>query len=830
MVLENSGRVGYQSWLAPASQSRASTRSSHPASKEMSDAVIDLCTSDSDNEESPRPTSSAKRPAAGPPQVDSDSDDYCFVCPPPAPAAAGASSSSNIATVAQEEQQEDGDGDGDIEYVGHTGDIALSDYPHARYNCVEHKFLPGNEVEHCAQCYCYVCDGPARDCSEWASHCKAIHTEQRWVQLRKQRADAATTDASTASSAPTSSGGASSSGAAATGSSACAAATTIPPAVAPPPPHLASAPAAAAAGKAPLQPRGWTCERLLEAVNQVYPVETPEPAGLEASIRLKPYQKQSLAFMLQVERTTDAELIGRRTHGAQSQHVRGGWLCDEVGMGKTAVCISLCLANPPSSAHGDSSHLTVVVGPPTLLGQWYDECQKFAPGLRVATYHSMDAASRQELATNQLQHYDVVLSTFFMDFSKVLRRKSHGGLIHRLIVDESHLATQSTVTRDMVSSYRPQLVWMLTGTPVSSTTRDLEFGMLTLLGSPPLALPFTRDGPSKKANERPIFEPPPSAALASALRKLMMRHTKQMRIGGAAALALPDKDVSVVWLQMNDTERELYHKGARHEEKRVHDLRTLGEGAPGYRLELAVAFRRQACSNAYKVGNCYDEADRGRMYKSASGPNAYQPRLERCTKLNALMADLEALRRTDPSMRAVVFTHYLEVQAAVVACLEGTGFQVYKVSGMTDIAARAKMIRSFQEGGGTAGASGGGASGSGASGGGASGGGASGGGASGGGAPKVFVFTVKLGSVGLTLTAATRVYLLEPAFDPAAEAQMAGRIHRLGQSRQVLIKKFAFRNSIDENIVTLHERIKHGQIAISNGVIPPQGIRLLGRR
>ena len=68
------------------------------------------------------------------------------------------------------------------------------------------------------------------------------------------------------------------------------------------------------------------------------------------------------------------------------------------------------------------------------------------------------------------------------------------------------------------------------------------------------------------------------------------------------------------------------------------------------------------------------------------------------------------------------------------------------------------------------------------------------------------------------------------AWKEPAEAQMAGRIHRLGQSRQVLIKKFAFRNSIDENIVTLHERIKHGQIAISNGVIPPQGIRLLGRR
>ena len=529
-------------------------------------------------------------------------------------------------------------------------------------------------------------------------------------------------------------------------------------------------------------------------------------------------------------------------------------------MGKTAVCISLCLANPapashahadsslcpttpapnparaanpashgaihgeashlhpsihpsihPStsrprtsihpSIHGEASHLTVVVGPPTLLGQWYDECRKFAPSLRVATYHSMDAVSRQQLAANQLHAYDVVLSTFFMDFGKALRRKSHGGKIHRLIVDESHLAAQSTVTRDMVSSYRPSFVWLLTGTPISSTTRDLEFGMLTLLGCPPIAQPFTSEAPSKRAIAARIFEPPPSAALALQLRKLMIRHTKQMRIGGAEALALPDKDVSIVWLEMNAVERELYHKGCRHEEKRVHDLRTLSEGAPAYRLELAVAFRRQACSNAYKMGNCFDEHDRRRMYKATAGPNAYQPRLERCTKLNALLADLDALRRADPSMRAVVFTHYLEVQAAVVACLTGTGFDVYKVSGMTDIAARAKMIREFQEGGGTSDAP-----------------------------PKVFVFTVKLGSVGLTLTAATRVYLLEPAFDPAAEAQMAGRIHRLGQSRQVLIKKFAYRNSIDENIVTLHERIKHGRIAISNGVIPPHGIRLLGRR
>ena len=48
---------------------------------------------------------------------------------------------------------------------------------------------------------------------------------------------------------------------------------------------------------------------------------------------------------------------------------------------------------------------------------------------------------------------------------------------------------------------------------------------------------------------------------------------------------------------------------------------------------------------------------------------------------------------------------------------------------------------------------------------------------------------------------------------------MVGRIHRLGQSQQVLIKKFALRNSINENIVVLHERIKTGQ---TWGQIPPR--------
>ena len=60
----------------------------------------------------------------------------------------------------------------------------------------------------------------------------------------------------------------------------------------------------------------------------------------------------------------------------------------------------------------------------------------------------------------------------------------------------------------------------------------------------------------------------------------------------------------------------------------------------------------------------------------------------------------------------------------------------------------------------------------------------------------------------MTLTAANRVFLMEPSEDPATELQAAGRIHRLGQTKEVLIKRFAFRNTIEHAIVDLHEEIK----------------------
>ena len=54
----------------------------------------------------------------------------------------------------------------------------------------------------------------------------------------------------------------------------------------------------------------------------------------------------------------------------------------------------------------------------------------------------------------------------------------------------------------------------------------------------------------------------------------------------------------------------------------------------------------------------------------------------------------------------------------------------------------------------------------------------------------VFLLSMRSGAVGINLTAANHVFLMEPAFKPALEAQAIGRAHRMGQTRPVVVKKF----------------------------------------
>ena len=71
---------------------------------------------------------------------------------------------------------------------------------------------------------------------------------------------------------------------------------------------------------------------------------------------------------------------------------------------------------------------------------------------------------------------------------------------------------------------------------------------------------------------------------------------------------------------------------------------------------------------------------------------------------------------------------------------------------------------------------------------------------------KIFLISLKAGGVGLNLTKAEYVFLLDPWWNPAVEAQAIDRAHRIGQENKVIIYKFITHNTVEEKIMALQER------------------------
>jgi len=175
-------------------------------------------------------------------------------------------------------------------------------------------------------------------------------------------------------------------------------------------------------------------------------------------------------------------------------------------------------------------------------------------------------------------------------------------------------------------------------------------------------------------------------------------------------------------------------------------------------------------------------------------------------KYARLLDDLAALRAEEPSFHAVVFSRFDEVQCRVVqllaqeskpgGCLyagKALPLKIFEFNKHTQPTTRHKRIQEFQQGMDKEG-----------------------------GPPKVFIVTYQTAAVGITLTAASRIFLMEPMPDPAHEVQAAGRIHRLGQTKDVFIKRYAFRDSIEEATDKLHEAVRSGRIKIRDGRFPPE--------
>lgn len=73
---------------------------------------------------------------------------------------------------------------------------------------------------------------------------------------------------------------------------------------------------------------------------------------------------------------------------------------------------------------------------------------------------------------------------------------------------------------------------------------------------------------------------------------------------------------------------------------------------------------------------------------------------------------------------------------------------------------------------------------------------------------RVMLVSIGAGGLGLNLTTANKVFMMEPQFNPAAEAQAVDRVHRLGQDREVTIKRFIMDKSFEEKMLLLQDKKK----------------------
>jgi SNF2 family DNA or RNA helicase len=66
--------------------------------------------------------------------------------------------------------------------------------------------------------------------------------------------------------------------------------------------------------------------------------------------------------------------------------------------------------------------------------------------------------------------------------------------------------------------------------------------------------------------------------------------------------------------------------------------------------------------------------------------------------------------------------------------------------------------------------------------------------------------SLKAGGQGLNLTAADYIYILDPWWNPAVEAQAVDRAHRIGQTRRVFAYRLIARDTVEEKILALQDR------------------------
>ncbi|KAJ4854442.1 HIRAN domain-containing protein [Trichoderma breve] len=152
-------------------------------------------------------------------------------------------------------------------------------------------------------------------------------------------------------------------------------------------------------------------------------------------------------------------------------------------------------------------------------------------------------------------------------------------------------------------------------------------------------------------------------------------------------------------------------------------------------------------------------------------------------KVAALISELRTLRRDRPYMKSIIFSQFTSFLTLIEAALTRANVKFLRLDGSMTQRARAAVLQQFTESKGFT----------------------------------VMLMSLRAGGVGLNLTSAGRVFMMDPWWSYAVELQAIDRVHRLGQQDEVVVKRFIVRGSVEERMLKIQDRKKF--IATSLGMM-----------
>jgi SNF2 family DNA or RNA helicase len=422
----------------------------------------------------------------------------------------------------------------------------------------------------------------------------------------------------------------------------------------------------------------------------------------------------------------------------------GGILADDMGLGKSIMTLALMAHERVEQQKAAGP--TLLVCPMSLVGNWQREAERFTPHLAVHVHHGSDRLTGDGLRA-ALNTADLVITTYAI----AVRDRDELAEITwgRVVCDEAqNIKNPGTRQARAVRSLPAGSRIALTGTPVEN--RLAELWSIMEFASPGLL------GPAEKFRTEfaiPV-ERHGDEEVSDRLRRLtgpfILRRVKTDK---TIISDLPEKQEMKVWCNLTPEQASLYQATVTDMLARIEEA---AEGIERRGLVLAtMAKLKQVCNHpAHLLG------DSSRL----PGRSGKLARLEEiCDEVVAA------------GERALCFTQYAEfgrmLQPHLAARL---GCPVLFLHGGTQQKKRDSMVEEFQHLN----------------------------------EPAVFLLSLKAGGTGLNLTAANHVIHVDRWWNPAVEDQATDRAFRIGQRKDVQVRKFVCVGTLEERIDAMIEEKK----------------------